>query len=128
MGLDGLAGPLLRATDGKKLTHMPLQSSSTYAHLSKAVLEAYHISRKMAEPDTELDLGDNDPLDLKIGNHWARRKADAVARETAKEYELSVELIDEYFGWDQKARRRKQQIHYSGRTKLLKLARITMGL
>ena len=38
--VDVVPGPLLRATDGKKLTHMPLQPGSTYAHLSKSIEQA----------------------------------------------------------------------------------------
>lgn len=126
--MDEVDGPLLRATDGKKITHMPLQPGSTYAHLSKSISNAYEVSRKMAEPDTELDLGAQDPDDPKFGNHWARRKADQVAQDTMEETETTPDLIDEYFGWNQKARKMKQQIHYRGRTGMLKLARITMML
>ena len=44
------------------------------------------------------------------------------------EMEVDEELIDEQFGWNQMARRKKQQIHYSGTTELLKLARLTYKL
>jgi len=126
--MDEVDGPLLRATDGKKITHMPLQPGSTYSHLSKSISNAYDVSRKMAEPDTELDLGAQDPEDPKFGNHWARRKADQVAQDTMEETETTPDLVDEYFGWNQKARKKKQQIHYRGKTEMLKLARITMML
>ena len=82
----------------------------------------------MPEKDTELDLGGHDPLHPKVGNHWARRKADQVARDNMEELGISEDLIDDGFGWNQKDRKRKQQIHYSGRTELLKLARLTMRL
>ena len=49
-------GPLIRATLGKKLTHMPLATKSTYTHLAGAMEEAYEISSKMEEPDVEFDL------------------------------------------------------------------------
>jgi hypothetical protein len=126
--MDEVDGPLLRATDGKKITHMPLQPGSTYAHLSKSISNAYEVSRKMENPDTELDLGAQDPDDPKFGNHWARRKADQVAQDTMEETETTPDLIDEYFGWNQKARKKKQQIQYRGKTGMLKLARITMML
>ena len=86
------------------------------------------VSRKMENPDTELDLGAQDPDDPKFGNHWARRKADQVAQDTMEETETTPDLIDEYFGWNQKARKKKQQIQYRGKTGMLKLARITMML
>ena len=92
------------------------------------MLEAYSISAKLPEIDTELDLGGCDPEHPKMGNHWARRKADQVARDHMSEMEVDEELIDEQFGWNQMARRKKQQIHYSGTTELLKLARLTYRL
>lgn len=49
-------GPLVRATLGKTLTHMPLATGSTYTHLGSAMKEAYMISKGMREPDLELDL------------------------------------------------------------------------
>ena len=42
--------------------------------------------------------------------------------------DTTTETIDEYFGWDQKQAKRKQQVRYSGSTDLLKLARVTMML
>jgi hypothetical protein len=126
--LDVVGGPLLRATDGKKITHMPLQPGSTYIHLSKSITNAYEVSRAMDEPDTEIDLGAQDPEKPKFGNHWARRKADQVAQDTMEETETTADTIDEYFGWRQKARKKLQQIQYRGRTAMLKLARITMML
>ena len=126
--MDIVDGPLLRATDGRKVTHMPLQPGSTYTHLSKSITNAYEVSRVMEEPDTELDLGAQDPDKPKFGNHWARRKADQVAQDTMEATETSADTIDEYFGWRQKARKKLQQIQYRGRTAMLKLARITMML
>jgi hypothetical protein len=82
----------------------------------------------MDEPDTEIDLGAQDPEKPKFGNHWARRKADQVAQDTMEETETAADTIDEYFGWRQKARKKLQQIQYRGRTAMLKLARITMML
>jgi hypothetical protein len=126
--MDVVDGPLLRATDGNKITHMPLQPGSTYVHLSKSIMNAYEISRVMEEPDTEIDLGSQDPDKPKFGNHWARRKADQVAQDTMEDTETTADTIDEYFGWRQKARKKLQQIQYRGRTAMLKLARITMML
>ena len=51
-----------------------------------------------------------------------------MAQDTREETETTPDLIDEYFGWNQKARKKKQQIHYRGKTEMLKLARITMML
>ena len=64
----------------------------------------------------------------KIGHHWARRKADQVARDSRDVTETSEETIDEAFGWNQKQAKRKQQLHYAGMTEILKLARVTLML
>ena len=125
---DVVDGPLLRATDGKSITHMPLQPGSTYGHLSKAVEKAYFHERAVGTRDQELDLGNHDPENPKIGNHWARRKSDQVARDSMEVTKTTEGLIDEYFGWDQKQARKRQQLHYRGSTDLLKLARVTMML
>lgn len=121
-------GPLLRATEGSRLTHMPLQPGSTYAHLAKGIEDAYFLSRRRGDVDQELDIGSHDPEKPKIGNHWARRKADQVARDTRKETDTDEETIDETFGWNQREAERKQQVHYSGSEDLLKLARVTLML
>ena len=121
-------GPLLRATDGKKITHMPLQTGSAYTHLSKAMEKAYFVSKARGVIDQELDLGSHDPNKPKIGHHWARRKADQVARDSMDTTETVEETIDEAFGWNQKQAKRKQQLHYAGSTEILKLARVTLML
>ena len=107
---------------------MPLQPGSSYTHLAKAMEEAYFISRATGKDDAELDLGNHDPEKPKIGHHWARRKADQVARDTMDVTKTLPETIDEAFGWDQKQAKRKQQLHYAGSTALLKLCRVTMML
>ena len=37
----------------------------------------------------------------------------------------TMETIEDQMGWNQKDVRRQQQVHYSGSTDLLKLARVT---
>ena len=44
-----------------------------------------------------------------FGNHWARRKADQVARDTRELTGTTEELIDEYFGWLQKHEASKEE-------------------
>ena len=67
-------GPLIRATLGTVLTHMPLTTKSIYTHLIGAIKGAYEISKEMEEPDEELDLqGLPEP---KFGNHSLRRHSD----------------------------------------------------
>ena len=125
---DIVKGPLIRATEGNSITHMPLQPGSTYAHLTQAMTDAYHECRLSGEPDQELDLGSHDAMKPKIGHHWARRKADQVARDTAEATDTDKETIDEALGWNQKEAKRESQLHYAGSTNILKLARVTMML
>ena len=47
---------------------MPLNTSSTYRHLSKAMDEAYEISQQMQEPDIDLDLEGGGPTSLDHGS------------------------------------------------------------
>ena len=127
-------GPLVRATLGKALTHMPLATGSTYTHLSSAMKEAYEISKGMREPDLELDLqGAKEP---KFGNHSLRRHADKVARESVPKHhaegcmEVTKNLIDYFFGWLLKEMTKDMQMHYAGldRPSRRLLARVTKFL
>ena len=109
------------------LTHSPLNPQSTY-DLAECLKEAYFISQSRAEPDLELDLCGHDPAKPKIGNHWARRKADKTAQDAAEELNIPPGVIDEGFGWDQHARNKKQQIRYAGTTELKQLAKLNLRL
>ncbi len=76
--------------------------------------------------DTELDLeGREKP---KFGTHGCRRKSDKTANDTSDETGTTSGERDDHFGWDQKQRRKKSQIHYAGRLQRLKRARVTMML
>ena len=105
-----------------------MRPGSAYTHLTRALEDAYHLSRVMDVPDTELDLMGSDPLKPKFGHHWARRKGDKEARDSMVATGTTEETIDDQFGWRQKERRKVQQIHYSGRLELVKKARATMML
>ena len=113
---------------GSLLTHRPLKPGSTYAHLTRAIEDAYHLSEAMEEKDTELDLMGSDPRKPKFGNHWARRKSDKTARETMEKTGATPEDIDDQYGWRQKERRKVQQLHYSGTRELKAKARTSMML
>lgn len=119
-------GPLLRATRGASLTHMPIVPSSTYKNLMGAIEAAYEISSKMEEPDPELDLDGRD--EPKWGHHSFRRAADKVARASMKETGATREDVDEQFGWKQRERAEDMQLHYEGRTDRARRARVTMML
>ena len=129
-GFDGgshvVPGPLLRATvqgSPKKLTLMPLQPGSTYAHVPTALYKAWEMNEKAGVKDAELDLLGDKP---KFGNHGNRRHADKVATETKDLTGCTEGEIDDHFGWDQAQRKKKSQLHYKGRSDRLKRARVTM--
>ena len=121
-------GPLIRATLGHSLTHMPLATGSTYAHLVSAIKTAYEESAAMADLDPELDLqGLSVP---KFSNHSLRRHADRVARESMHVTGADKQLVDCFFGWLLKEMLKDMQLHYAGedRPGRRKMACVTMML
>ena len=62
------------------------------------------------------------------GNHGNRRHSDKVARDTMDLTGTSEGDIDDFFGWDQRQRQKKSQLHYHGRIDRQKRARVTMML
>ena len=117
-------GPLIRATRGRLLQHMPLAVASSYTHAIGALKAAWEISKEMEEPDLELDLeGLEEP---KWAHHTFRRTGDRMARASMEETGVTEETIDEVYGWNQAARAKVQQIQYAGRADRSKRARVTM--
>ena len=122
--LDIVPGPLFRATHGKRLSHMPLTTRSSYTHLMGALRGAWDISSSMEEPDEELDL---DGLESpKWGHQTFRRTADKIARASTSETGASKTDIDDMFGWKQAERAKDMQMHYSGYGDRVHRAKITM--
>ena len=122
--IDQVPSPLLRASHGKLLTHMPIAVGSSYKHLIGALKGAWEISSAMEEPDLELDLeGLEKP---KWAHHTFRRTSDRFARASMKETGVSEVDIDDQFGWEQAERAKKQQLAYAGRQHRAQRARITM--
>ena len=123
---DVVPGPLLRATRGHLLTHMPLAPDSSYTHMMAALRDAYAISQAMDEPDLQLDLeGLEKP---KWGHHTLRRTGDKVARDSQEETGADKGEIDDLFGWNQRERAKDSQLHYAGRRDRARRSRITMML
>ena len=119
-------GPLIRATDGSHVSHMPLDPSSTYATLHKIMDSAYVLANPEGDPDPWLDLqGLDDPL---WGHHSFRRCADTVARATRGKSNTDEEDIDIIFGWNERMYSRKMQHHYETRFNRDKRYRVTMFL
>ena len=118
-------GPLIRATSGTQLTHMPLSPDSTYKVLHKVMDEAYQMANSTKSgPDPELDLMGA------LAPHWThhtwRRYADKRARETMEETGATTVDIDLFFGWQEAFYRKQMQIHYAGRRDRVKRSRVTM--
>ena len=118
-------GPLIRATSGSSLTHMPLSTDSTYKLLHSVMESAYRMANSNElGPDPELDL--MGALEPHWTHHSWRRFADKVARETRKETGVSDTDIDLFFGWMEAFYRKQMQLHYAGRTDRVKRSRVTM--
>ena len=68
-------GPLIRATDGGRLTDTPLETGSSYSHSTKALKLAYELLRGRGEEDLELAVEEDEsgkPV-LKFAHHSNRR-------------------------------------------------------
>ena len=126
-----VAGPLVRATHGKMMSHMPLAVKSSYTHLVNGIEEAYEICVREGIVDPELDLaGQAEPT---WGNHSLRRQADAAAQRALREGRpmmegVTVNLINAFFGWCLKELMADMQTHYAGldRPARRRLARVTL--
>jgi len=117
-------GPMIRATSGHRLSHMPLATDSTYKILHTVMDEAYKLanSREFG-PDPELDL--MGALAPHWTNHSWRRFSDKVARDTRKETGVTDVDIDLFFGWLEAFYQKLMQLHYAGRTDRVKRSRVT---
>ena len=125
--LSKVEGPLLRSTiGGNRLTHMPIEPSSTYELLHTVMDECYRLANPEGDPDPELDLaGLEEPL---WGHHSWRRLADTVARQTRAETGVSEADIDHVFGWREAFYSKLMQIHYESRFTRERRYRVTMML
>lgn len=103
---------------------MPIQAKSTYTQVPASLSEAYEKNAKEGVIDNDLDLEGADKP--KFGHHANRRFADKQARDTMDQTGCSEGELDDFFGWEQRLRQRKSQLHYHGRTDRLKRARVTM--
>ena len=119
-------GPLLRSTDGARLSHMAIDPTSTYTSLHKIFDAAYVLANPTGDPDPWLDLqGLDEPL---WGHHSLRRMADTVARATMARTGVTERDIDLVFGWQEKFYSKIMQLHYETRFDRDKRYRVTMYL
>ena len=112
-------GPLIRATNGYALTHMPYSPKSTHVHLVPAMKAAFERVQASGMVDPEYD-STTDPVP-KFGNHSNRRHADRVAMRNAEELALKPETIDFFFGWNLRAMKEEMRLHYAGLDRVLRL-------
>ena len=113
-------GPLIRATLGHALTHMPYAPDSTHVHLIPAMELAFERVKQSEVVDPEYDQT-TDQL-TKFGNHSNRRHADRVAMRNAAKNGVSEEDIDFYFGWDLRKMAESMRRHYAGLDRVLRLS------
>jgi hypothetical protein len=119
-------GPLMRSTDGGRISHMPLDPSTTYGTLHAVMDEAYELSNPEGDPDPWLDLqGLDSPL---WGHHSWRRLADTLARATMARSGVSEQDIDLVFGWLENMYSQRMQYHYETRFNRERRYRVTMFL
>ena len=119
-------GPLLRSTDGARISHMAIDPTSTYTSLHKIFDAAYVLANPTGDPDPWLDLqGLDEPL---WGHHSLRRMADTVARATMARTGVTERDIDLVFGWQEKFYSKVMQLHYETRFDRDKRYRVTMYL
>jgi len=124
--VDVVPGPLIRATHGHTLTHMPYSPKSTHVHIVPAMFEAHSRVVASGRPDPEYDLTPD--LAPKFGNHSNRRHADRVAMRSAEKNGVKEIDIDFFFGWNLKKMKEEMRLWYAGldRVMRLKLSRVTM--
>jgi len=124
--VDIVPGPLIRATLGHSLTHMPYSPDSTHVHIVPAMFEAFSRVKASGQADPEYDLTpDQEP---KFGNHSNRRHADRVAMRNAEVNSIKDIDIDFFFGWNLKKMREEMRLWYAGldRVMRLRLSKVTM--
>ena len=117
-------GPLLRASLGKLITHMPLEESGVANH----VVMAMRMARELIEAEGLVDPEFDTQLGAIWGTHSLRRQADRVATRTRGDTGATVKQVNAVFGWELKKMREEMQLWYAGLDRLqrLELARVTM--
>jgi hypothetical protein len=117
--MDVIPGPLIRATSGHRLTHMPYSPNSTHIHLTPAMMMAFTEVQSSGRVDPEYEpIEGQDP---KFANHSNRRHADRVAMRNAKTTGISESDINFFFGWELKKMAETMRLHYAGQDRVLRL-------
>ena len=127
--VDVVKGPLIRATRGYTITHMPLSTDSADLQLLDALWAAQAEIEKDGFVDPELDVEPGGKP--RFSQHSFRRYADRRAALTASTTGATSEDINFFFGWRLKELKAEMQKWYAGldrRSRLMRLARVTMML
>jgi hypothetical protein len=121
---EAVKGPLLRASWGKNISHMPLEESGIGLHMVAAMRSA----RTLIEEDGLIDPEFDTQFEAVWGTHSLRRQADRVATRTREQTGMSTQQVNMVFGWELKKMREEMQVWYAGldRVQRLQLARVTM--
>ena len=125
-------GPLIRATLGFSVTHMPLSTNSTFGTVKELLTDA---CKKANEQTLDPDLDLQGLLEADWNNHSLRRLSDTTARRYMKDTRFGREPvepweIDAYHGWNEAEMAKDMQMHYSQMSlrERIKQARITCML
>ena len=123
-------GPLLRASSGKTITHMPLATSSTFATTKTLLSTAYRLANAES-PDPDLDT-QAQRLEPDWASHSLRRCSDTHARRHMNDTRFGRKPVDKweidlYYGWNEAEMKKDMQMHYAtmGMRERLEQARIT---
>ena len=108
-------GPLLLSTTGgiyPKVTSMPLAVSSAFGPTKELLQKAYvkaNLDPRNPDPDLDLRAGE----EPKWSTHSLRRLADTTARRYRSETGTTADMIDLYFGWQERILKKAMQVHYA---------------
>ena len=116
-------GPLIRASNGYSLTHMPLSTAAADAHLVGAMRAAHKQLTEEGCIDPELSAMKD--RGVKLVQHSFRRKADEVAMNTRHLSLATDDDINFMFGWRLRELNEDMQKWYAGLNRVSRLVRLT---
>ena len=122
-------GPLIRATSGFLITHMPLSTASTFDTTKKLLTSSCEVANRDS-PDPHLDLqGRTVPV---WTTHSLRRLSDTNARRFMKDTRFGRKPVEPWeinllYGWNEAEMEKDMQMHYAtmGLWERIQQARIT---
>ena len=108
-------GPLIRATSGFCVTHMPLSTSSTFKTVKEILTSACRLANE-ATADPDLDL--QGLLEALWTNHSLRRMSDTAARRYMNDVSYGRDRVEPWeidllYGWNEAEMSKDMQMHYA---------------